>query len=272
MDPILKCAGGKRKLVPTLLANMPKQYDRYFEPFFGGGALFFALETNQAVLSDKNEELINAYRMIRTDCYSVMAELSQFATDEASYRSIRAWDRQPDFMKRSPRERAARFIYINRVGYNGLWRVNKKGQCNVPYGAYDYTNRLFYDPCKLLSAAEKLHYMHAWLDCVDFEDTLKNVTAGDFVYADPPYTPVNDTSDFTAYTANGFTDADHLRLRERLRDLDRRGAMFLLSNSDTPITRLLYKDFHIIEVEMPRMINSKAEGRGPVKELLIRNY
>jgi DNA adenine methylase len=261
--PFLKWVGGKTSLLPELLRHVPPRLRRYHEPFVGGGALFFAVAPRRAVLSDSNAELVHCYRQVRDDVYGVLQALEPHVYEKAHYQGIRALEP----LRLKPAERAARFIYLNKTCFNGLWRVNRAGRFNVPIGRYK--NPRFHHPSALINASQALKgvdVLHA-----SFEDALVKASPGDFVYLDPPYDPVSATSSFASYTADGFTWDDQKRLARTCIALNRRGVRFLLSNSATARVRELYRGFEQRLVRAPRFINSKAESRGRVDELLVFN-
>lgn len=260
--PFIKWVGGKRQLLPELRARVPSKFGRYFEPFVGGGALFFDLAPELASLTDMNERLVRTYRGVRDDVNGVIALLSEYPHEERFYYDLRA----VDIDTRSDVEVAARFIYLNKTCFNGLYRENKAGRFNVPFGRY--TNPTICDEEALRACSEALKGAH--IAVLDFEAAVADAEAGDFVYFDPPYVPLTATSNFTSYTSGGFTQADQLRLRNLALDLKRRGVNVLLSNSSTGAVRELYADgFVVEEVSARRAVNSKASGRGAVKELLV---
>src|SRR5216684_842587 len=261
--PFVKWAGGKTSLLPELLKHVPRPVRRYHEPFVGGGALFFAVAPRRAVLSDANGELIHCWRQVRDDVHGVLDALSAHVYERSRFEAVRALD--PSRLR--PAERAARFIYLNKTCFNGLWRVNRAGRFNVPFGRYK--NPRFNDPSALISASHALRgveILHA-----TFEQALLRASPGDFVYLDPPYDPVSPTASFASYTADGFGWEDQKRLAYSCLLLNRRGVRFLLSNSATPRIRELYRGFKQRMVRAPRFINSKADGRGRVDELLVFN-
>jgi DNA adenine methylase len=261
--PFLKWVGGKTSLLPELLRHVPDRLRRYHEPFVGGGALFFAVAPRRATLSDSNGELVHCYRQVRDDVYSVLDALARHVYDRDHYHKIRALEPR----QLTPAARAARFIYLNKTCFNGLWRVNRAGRFNVPIGRYK--NPRFHDPSTLISAHQALRgvdVLHA-----QFEEALARAHPGDFVYLDPPYDPVSATSSFASYTADGFSWDDQKRLARSCIALNRRGVRFLLSNSATGRIRELYRGFEQRLVRAPRFINSKAESRGRVDELLVFN-
>ena len=261
--PFLKWAGGKTSLLPELLRHVPDRLRRYHEPFVGGGALFFAVAPRRATLSDNNGELIHCYRQVRDDVYRVLDALSRHVYDKAHYQDVRALEP----LRLTPAQRAARFIYLNKTCFNGLWRVNRAGRFNVPIGRY--RNPRFHDPASLIAASEALRDVE--VTHAPFEEALARAAPGDFVYLDPPYDPVSETASFASYTADGFTWDDQKRLARACISLNRRGVRFLLSNSATERVRELYRGFENRLVRAPRFINSKGGARGRVDELLVFN-
>lgn len=263
--PFLKFAGGKTALLPEILPLLPDRIDHYYEPFVGGGAVFFALAEAKrfsvAYLSDTNVELMNLYNELAHHPENVIQHLKTHVYDEKYYYAVRAQDPH----KMSTIARAARLIYLNKTCFNGLYRVNKSGQFNVPFGSYK--NPTICDEENLLAASLVLR--HAAISPFDFEDATRYAKRGDAVFFDPPYIPLSKTSNFTAYSADGFSDGDQERLRDVIDKLDAKGVHVLLSNSDTPRVRELYADFKIEEVQAPRRVNSKGGKRGNVGELLI---
>ena len=266
--PFLKWAGGKGKLLPELLPRVPREFGRYFEPFIGGAAVFLALRgrglANDASLSDANPRLVDTYSAVRDDVEAVIARLGEFVNEEAVYYAIRA-QRHDEL---SSTDRVARIIYLNKTCYNGLYRENRDGAFNVPFGRY--ARPRICDATNLRAAARAL--AGVLIECRDFEEALMGAVAGDFVYLDPPYDPVSRTASFTAYHAAGFGEEHQRRLAAVFRALAGRGVQLMLSNSDTPLIRELYQGFGFTEVLAARAINSKGERRGKVTELLIRNY
>lgn len=264
-QPFVKWAGGKTSLLPELLRRVPPQFGVYYEPFLGGGALFFALRPARAVLGDINEDLISAYLEVRDDPDGLMRALDRYDYDRDVYYRVRSLstaglDRQA---------RAARFLYLNRTCYNGLYRVNRRGEFNVPMGRYRRPLRL-YDPAVLRAASAAL--AHAEILLASFDRSVTTAQPGDFVYLDPPYWPLASTASFTRYSPNGFSENDQKWLKALVDRLTERGVHVLLSNSDTPFTRWLYAEYHVETVRAPRAINSAPDGRGAVSELLVSNF
>ena len=266
--PIVKWVGGKRQLMFELLKNMPKSYNRYFEPFIGGGALFFELQPENAYISDMNEELINLYSVVKNKVYDLIQDLCKHEVSKEYFLQIRNLDRTKKYQKFSDVERASRFIYLNRTCFNGLYRVNSQGQFNVPFG--NYKNPRIIDENNLLNCSQLLQ--NTEIRCADFSEILNKVKRNDFVYFDPPYVPINETSNFTSYTKEGFDVNLQFKLRDICDELDSIGVKFMLSNSDTKLVNELYADYEIKKVFASRAINVNADGRGKITEVLVRNY
>ena len=266
--PLVKWAGGKAALVPHIRERLPREWGTYFEPFIGGGAAFFALAPPRAVLADTNRDLIAMYEAVRDHPGGVMQALNDLqpqVLDEERYYAIRAQD--PATL--SANEAAARFIYLNKTCYNGLYRVNRQGRFNVPFGRYSRPPRL-YIPENLLAVSAVLR--GADLLCDDYRTALAGAGDGDFVYLDPPYHPLSATANFTGYTSLGFGDDDQRSLADEIARLTETGAYVLLSNSDTPLIRELYAEYRIAELKVGRAINSRGDRRAGVTELLVDNY
>ena len=268
--PFLKWAGGKKRLLPELIARLPESFAAYHEPHVGSGALFFELASRgvlaQVYLSDVNQSLIDTYVAVRDQVEEVISILKkhQKKHDRDYYYVVRAID--PSRLPLAGR--AARVIYLNRTCYNGLYRENKAGQFNVPFGRY--TNPTICDVINLHSVSRALNEID--IARRGYASVLERAAPGDFVYFDPPYYPLSATSSFTAYDRNGFTEDDQQNLRDVFAALARRGVCVMLSNSDTPLIRKLYADFRIDRVLARRSINSKGNRRGKIAELIIRNY
>lgn len=261
--PFLKWTGGKRQLLGELTKYVPDEFGTYYEPFVGGGALFFHLMETRAVLGDANKRLVRTYRGVRDYVEQVIKRLSLLPYCPKRFASVRG--ENPEGLTEA--EVAAWLIYLNKTCYNGLYRVNKKGQFNVPFGRYE--NPTICDTENLRACSRALR--NTSLVVGDFEETVAGALPGDFVYFDPPYVPLSKTSNFVAYDKTGFTKDDHVRLRDCALRLKQRGVHVLLSNSSAPFVRELYeKDFELIEVGARRAVNSKAERRGEVKEYIIR--
>ena len=263
--PFLKWAGGKGQLLPELLARLPDRFRAYHEPFVGSGALFVALreagKLRATHLSDANEHLIQAYEAVRDDVEAVIERLETLRYEEEEYYATRALDPH----RLPPEARAARFIYLNRTCFNGLYRENAKGVFNVPIGRYK--NPRFCQPERLRAAAESLQDVE--LRCEEFEGTAKRARPGDLVYFDPPYVPRSQTSSFTAYRGGGFDESAQRRLARVFDILAERGVHVVLSNSDTPLVHELFAAHRRERVEATRRINSKAKARGAIYEVIV---
>lgn len=271
--PILKWAGGKRQLIAELKSALPpKGYNRYIEPFVGGGALLFALQPAQAIINDFNWELTNMYTVIREHSDELISVLAEYKEkhDENFYYHIRGLDRTEEFENLSAVKKAARTIYLNRTCYNGLFRVNRQGYFNTPIGRYN--NPLILDEDNIRAVQEYLKRRQIEIKTGDFATTALLAEKKDFVYLDPPYYPMSKTSSFTDYTSVGFGKEEQERLKTVCDLLDKKGAFFLQSNSDCEHIRNLYKGYYFRKVEVKRAINSKKECRGNIAEVLISNY
>ena len=266
--PFLKWAGGKGQLLDEIVARLPTGEVRgtYVEPFVGGGAVFFELVRRGLVrrgkLFDRNEDLVITYRAVRDEVDAVIGALGRHHNDETHYYAVRA--EVPETMPAAAR--AARMIFLNRVGYNGLYRVNASGRFNVPFGRYKNPNICDVDGLRAASRALQL----AEIAVADFDDACTGVGPGDLVYLDPPYVPLSRTANFTSYAATSFGEPEHHRLAATFGRVVDSGAFALLSNSDTPFTRELYAGFRTHVVEATRAINSKGDRRGVVTELLVQ--
>lgn len=277
MKPILKWAGGKRQLLKDIKIYMPeREIGTYYEPFLGGAAVLLNFAPKHAKVNDLNTDLINVYEVVKSQPDELMALLDEHkhAHTKDYYYYIRALDRDENSFRMLTRvERAARFIYLNKTGYNGLYRVNSKGQVNVPLGSQK--NPAIFEPDNLKEVSNYLNKNKIELCNEDFKVFLKDVKNGDFVYLDPPYDPVTETAAFTTYQKDGFTKKNQEELRDLCVELHKKGVKIMVSNSYTDFICNLYSDksiFRIIEVYASRSINSKASGRGKIKEVIIINY
>jgi DNA adenine methylase len=266
--PFLKWAGGKGQLLPHILPRIPRHYNRYIEPFVGAGAVYFAVRPLSAYLADCNTELMNCFQVVRSEVEALIEQLKEYRYDREQYYQVRSLDERDDFAQIPAVIRAARFIYLNRTCFNGLYRVNKRGRFNVPFGRY--TNPTIVDAENLRRCSATL--APAILAASSFEAVLDVAQRGDFVYFDPPYAPVSRTAAFTKYAKDGFTERDQELLLLVCLQLHQRGVHWMVSNSCTPLILELYRGFTIERVPALRMINSDAAERGEVAELLIRNY
>lgn len=272
--PLIKWAGGKRQLRTQLLNRLPDDWGTYYEPFIGGGALLVELANlnrlTGAVIGDKNPELVNLYTVVKNDPDALIAELSdeKFRNEEYSFNCLRAEFNQIIGTDNHEVERAALLVFLNKHSYNGLWRVNRKGHYNVPFGRH---TRL-----TLPTAQSLLKFSHMLQDVTirhaDFARIVRNAKKGDLVYFDPPYHPVSKTASFTDYTTGGFTLADQKRLARLFRKLSEKGALLMLSNSKSPEVESLYEGFTIHTVEAKRYINCNGQKRSGTFEIIVTNY
>lgn len=270
LKPFLKWVGGKRQLLPTLRKYTPRHIRTYYEPFVGAGAMLLELRPQHAVVNDLNSELINCYQVIQHQCTALIELLKTYENTKENFYDIRALDRQDTYHQLSPLEKAARTIYLNKTCFNGLYRVNRKGQFNAPYGYYKNPNIINEDGLKTMSQflkSRQIQFLNT-----DFENCVKQARWGDFVYFDPPYDPLSETSSFTAYQNDGFGRGDQERLKMLVDELTRRGCKVMLSNSYTNFIRSLYKNYYLLQVSATRRINSVASGRGKISEILVLNY
>jgi DNA adenine methylase len=260
--PFVKWAGGKQALAAALVRAFPRSFKTYYEPFLGGGSVFFSLLPAKAFLSDSNEWLIETYQAIRSHHTKVADCLDTLKNTRAAYLRIRSLDHSA----LQPVQRAAHFIYLNKTCFRGLFRVNRQGQFNVPYGDYQ---RRYYDRDELAAAAFTLK--EAQLRSCDFEVATAKASSGDFVYFDPPYYKLGGYSDFNRYTPTQFRQADHERLAEVCRKLTTRGVHWAVSNSNTELIRTLFAGCRMQSIKARREINLSSAKRD-IDELLITNY
>ena len=266
--PFIKWVGGKTQLLPKLIERIPDDFGRYYEPFVGGGALFFRLQPQRACLTDINPDLVNLYIVIRDKVGDLVEDLSQHVYEKDYFYRIRSVDRTPEYEMWTDVQRASRFIYLNKTCYNGLYRVNSKGQFNAPFGRY--TNPTILDADNLYACHRTLR--KAVIEVSDFYKVRRRIRDNDFVYFDPPYAPLSATSKFTSYTKNGFDVEMQYALRDLCCALDKRGVRFMLSNSSAPLILDLYAEFNIELVYATRSINSNAGKRGKIPEVVVTNY
>lgn len=274
MEPFVKWAGGKRQLLPQLHEYQPKEFNTYMEPFIGGGAFLLDLAPQKAVIGDLNEELLNTWQVVKNYPEELLQKLAQHQENNSKeyYLDIRSVDRDGRIDEMTDVERAARFIYLNKAGFNGLWRVNSKGQNNVPYANPKKLNIVMAD--KIMEISHYLNSNQVEIFHQSYEKTIKNAQTGDFVYFDPPYIPLTETSSFTSYTKENFSLDDQIHLRDTAKKLAEKGVFVMLSNSNADLVHELYQEapFKIHEVSARRSINSKASGRGAIKEVIITTY
>ena len=271
--PFVKWAGGKRQVINELKKYIPNEFDTYYEPFIGGGALLFELAPKRAVINDSNKELMNVYEVLCDDKkFSKMCRvLNDYEANhsEEFYYEIRNKDREKQkFSRLADYTRAARTIYLNKACFNGLYRVNSKNEFNVPFGKKEKVNT--YDGGNLITVSNYLTMNDIKILSVDFEEAVKDAKKGDFVYFDPPYD--SDTGTFNSYTEDGFGKEEQRRLARVFKELDERGVYVMLSNHNTLLVNELYKGYNMHVIEAKRNINSKGEKRGKVEELIITNF
>lgn len=272
--PVVKWVGGKRQLLPEIKKCLPKNFNTYFEPFVGGGAVLFEIQPKKVIVNDINKELINLYSVIQNnvdELINVLSDSNKYANTAECYYAIRELDREPQkYNQLTGIERAARILYLNKTCYNGLYRVNSMGEFNSPFGSYKNPNVV--NEITLRAVSKYFNNSNIKFLNGDFEKSLKTAKKGDFVYFDPPYAAISKTSNFTGYNENGFGESEQIRLKELCDTLNKKEIKFLLSNSDCEFIRDLYKDYNIITIQAKRAINSNGNNRGLVSEVLIRNY
>ena len=273
--PVLKWAGGKRQLLPSIEPFIPKKISTYVEPFVGGGALLFHLQPKKAIINDFNKELMNVYQVIRENPDELISLLQkhQKENSEEYYYSVRSLDRDKNYNKMPELEKAARILYLNKTCYNGLFRVNSSGQFNAPYGKYK--NPAIVNDITIKAVSNYFNSVNLKLMTGDYREALKGLRKDAFVYLDPPYMPISSSANFTGYTESGFDYSKQVELRDECVKLHKKGIKFLQSNSYTKEILELYSDssmFKIEVVQAKRSINSKANRRGDIAEVLIYNY
>ncbi|MBC8589429.1 DNA adenine methylase [Paratissierella segnis] len=270
IQPFLKWAGGKRQLIKEIEKYFPNKISTYYEPFLGGGAVLFYLQPKKAIINDYNADLINTYKVIMDNIEELIENLKKHKNTSEYFYYIRGLDRKPEFKNLNNIEKASRLIYLNKTCYNGLFRVNSQGEFNTPFGNYKNPNIVNEHVLRVVN--KYLNENDIRILNYDFEEALKGIRKGSFVYFDPPYMPISDSSSFTGYTLDGFNIEDQIRLKNLCDNLDGKGVKFLLSNSSAPFILDLYKDYNIEFVNAKRSINSIAGGRGEIKEILVKNY
>ncbi len=272
VSPFLKWVGGKRQLMPSIVELLPKNIRQltYIEPFIGGGAVLFYLQPNNAIINDFNYELINVYQVIKNNLADLISDLKKHNNTSEYFYKIRSLDRTKDYVNLTPVQKASRVIYLNKTCFNGLYRVNSAGEFNSPFGRYKNPN-IVNEPT--LKAVNKyLNSNNIILRNGDYTDVLNDLSENSFVYFDPPYHPISESSNFTGYVQGGWDIGDQIRLREACDKLNERGIKFLLSNSSAPLIKEQYENYSITIVKANRAINSNGANRGEIDEVLIRNY
>ena len=271
--PFLKWVGGKNQLIQQYLPHFPESYRRYYEPFVGGGAIFFRLQPEQSFLADINIELVNVYRCVREQVEDLITLLEnhQALHGQEHFYAVRSQPTTSDdwFLEGNNLERAARLIYLNKTCFNGLYRENSKGQFNVPIGSYEKPTICDSELLRVASLA----LQSAQIERSSFDAILDHANSSeDFVYFDPPYYPISSTSKFTNYSRYSFGEADQIRLKEVFAELSDRGVKVMLSNSDCPFIRDLFNGFNIHTINANRNINCNTEKRGKITEVLVTSY
>lgn len=271
IQPVLKWAGGKRQLLPKIIKLIPTRgIKTYYEPFLGGGAVLLHLQPKKAIVNDTNAELINVYNIIRDNVEELIKDLFIHKNNEDYFYEVREMDRTGKLEEMSDVEKASRIIFLNKTCFNGLFRVNSRGEFNTPFGKYKNPNIV--NEIVLRAVSNYLNKNNVKFLNVDFEESLKGIRKDSFVYFDPPYYPISDSSSFTGYTLVGFNQDDQIRLKKFCDKLNQKGVKFLLSNSSAPFILDLYKDYNVEIVGANRSINSVGENRGEIDEVLVRNY
>ena len=274
VHPFVKWAGGKTQLLEVIESHLPETFNRYFEPFVGGGALLFKLQPKAFSINDSNEELICVYKCLENNELFELLKNELLKHEESHseeyYYQVREMDKLEGFNNLPIYVRAGRMIYLNKACFNGLYRVNSKGYFNVPSGKKKVVNcfdKKTFDNLNLFFKNRK-----PVITSIDFEEAVKNAKTGDFVYFDPPYDTWEEKNSFTSYDKNAFGKEEQIRLAKVFKELSDKGVYVMLSNHNTKFINELYKGFHITVVPAKRMINSKADGRGEVEEVIITNY
>lgn len=266
--PFLKWVGGKRQLMPLIVEHLPENIRdyKYIEPFIGGGAVLFNLQPKNATINDFNEELINVYQVIKNNLDELIVDLKKHKNEAEYFYSIRSLDRNGEFKKLTAVQRASRVIFLNKTCFNGLYRVNNAGEFNSPFGRYKNPN-IVNEPT--LKAVNKfLNCNNIDIKSGDYSEILKQADKKCFVYLDPPYHPISESSNFTGYVQGGWNMYDQVDLKTACDELDKKGVKFLLSNSSAEFIKDLYKDYKITIVKANRAINSNGANRGEVDEVL----
>jgi DNA adenine methylase len=261
IEPLLKWPGGKRRLLGFILPLVPRKYNHYYEPFFGSGAVFFALRPNHAVISDRNSQLISAYDQVRDNPGAVIRALQKYRNTESAYYKIRS------VTPRNAAAQAARLIYLSTLSFNGIHRVNLKGVFNVPYGQKTHLKPC--EPEKIYEVSEALK--KARIVCQDFQSVVSRARANDLIYLDPPYTTAHSNNGFLKYNAKIFTWDDQQRLAKMAHILADRGCSVIVSNADHSSIRSLYKDFSVKEIDRFSVIAASRRFRRRIRECVFYN-
>lgn len=272
ISPFVKWVGGKRQLISSIMEVMPKNLKNYtyVEPFIGGGAVLFHIQPKTAIINDYNSELVNVYNVVKNNLDELIEDLKKHKNEAEYFYDIRKLDRNKEFEQMDKVQRASRLIYLNKTCYNGLYRVNNAGEFNSPFGRYKNPN-IVNEPV-LRAVSLYLNSNNVEILNTDYEEILRKLDRNSFVYLDPPYHPISESSNFTGYVQGGWNIFDQVRLREVCDDLTKRGVKFLLSNSASGFIKDQYRNYDIVTVKATRCINADAEKRGEIDEVLIRNY
>jgi DNA adenine methylase len=268
--PFLKWVGGKRQIMPAIVEHLPKNTKTYIEPFIGGGAVLFHLQPKKAIINDFNSELINVYRVVKNNLEELIIDLQKHKNESDYFYKLRGVDRTDKFKAMTDIEKASRVIYLNKTCFNGLYRVNNSGEFNSPFGKYKNPN-IVNEPT-LRAVSYYLNENDIQLQNTDYEEIMKAAGKSSFIYLDPPYHPVSESSNFTGYVQGGWAAEDQVRLKKACDELTKRGVKFLQSNSSADLIKAQYQDYIVCTVKANRSINSDGEKRGEVEELLIKNY
>lgn len=270
LTPFVKWVGGKRQLVNEITSLLPKKINKYCEPFIGGGAILFHLQPKEAIINDYNSELINVYNVIKNNLEDLILDLKKHQNNEEYFYKLRSLDRSIEFNNLNNIERASRIIYLNKTCYNGLYRVNNSGEFNSPFGKYKNPNIVNEPVLKAVNIYLNKNNISIYNG--DYLNVLNIINRETFVYLDPPYHPLSDSSNFTGYIQGGWNADDQVKLKEACDMLTSKNIKFLLSNSYCDFIVDLYKDYQINRVKATRNINSDSNKRGEIDEVLIRNY
>jgi DNA adenine methylase len=272
VSPVVKWVGGKRQLITVIHENVPKEKFKYYcEPFLGGGAVLFDLQPKNAIVNDLNSELMNVYEVIKNDVDELILDLKKHKNESDYFYEMRGLDRDKKIYNNlSNVEKASRILYLNKTCFNGLFRVNSSGEFNTPFGRYKNPNII--NESTLRAVNSYFNESGILFYNKDYELVLDSLKKDSFVYLDPPYDPVSDSSSFTGYNKGGFNKKEQKRLKECCDNLNSRGIKFLLSNSATDFIKDLYENYNIEIVKAKRSINSVSNKRGQIDEVLVKNY
>ena len=269
--PVVKWVGGKRQILDKIQKHIPKHISTYYEPFVGGGAVLFALQPKKAIVNDINGELINLYKVIKDNVVELIEDLEKYKNEESYFYEVREYDRdKAKYALLTPVERASRLLFLNKTCFNGLFRVNKAGEFNAPFG--NYKNPNIVNAPTLKAVNKYFNEVNITFYNNDYSEVIKGARKGAFVYFDPPYDPTSDTSSFTGYSKGGFDKDAQLKLKSNCDRLNEKGIKFLLSNSATEFIFDLYKNYEIEIIQAKRAINSDPGKRGEINEVLVKNF